>query len=135
MKPNNTTTLIGRITTDIEIRKTQSNKSVFKTSLAVDRGTKDEKGNKQTDFIEVSFWGNNADFLQNYANKGTLVAVVGRLEQNHWISQDGKKMSKLSVSAENVQILQKAQEQSKAVNSFKRNEMNVDDEFDEEEPW
>lgn len=105
----NTTTLVGRITGDVELRKTQTGKSVVNFTLAVTRlFNKDE-----TDFILVQAWNNTADFMANYVHKGDLLGVVGRIQTSSYDDKQGNRVYKTEVVADNVQALE-SREQKEA---------------------
>lgn len=103
--------LTGRLTADIELRKTSSNKSVAKFSIAVDKG-KDANGNRQCDFMRVVAWESKADFLNSYARKGTLIGVVGRIETSKYTGKDGIDRTEVYVRAEAVEILRQPAEKT-----------------------
>lgn len=90
--------LIGRISNDLEIRKTNSNKSILDINLAVKRDK------EKTDFIRVVCWEQRADYLNSYAKKGTLIAVVGRIETDTY-EKNGNKVYTTYITAEQVEIL------------------------------
>lgn len=69
--------LMGRITRDPEMRQTQNGKSMLKFSVAVDRGSGD---NKQTDFINCVAWEKRAEFIHKYFGKGNMIAIVGSIK-------------------------------------------------------
>ncbi len=101
--------LTGRIATDIDLRKTQSNKSVTEFSLAVETNRKDEDGRRIAEFFRVQVWEAGAEFLNNYAGKGVLIAVEGRLKADQYTNQQGNKVTKTYVQAEHVEICNKPQ--------------------------
>ena len=103
----NSVALTGRITKDIELRKTQSNISVTSFTLAVDNGTKDANGNSTTTFVTCNAWRGSAEFLSNYAHKGSLIGVEGKLLQRNFVRKDGTNASVLEVSVTNVTLLEK----------------------------
>lgn len=76
----------GRLTRDIEMRKTTHDANVAKFSVAVG-GTKDKDGNKHTDFFNCQAFGGTADMLEKYFHKGDPIELVGRMESN---TSDGK---------------------------------------------
>ncbi len=101
----NSVTLVGRITKDIELRKTSSNVSVCNFTLAVDRRFQSQQSNGQTaDFINCIAWRQSADFLASYAGKGTIAAVEGRIQTRSYDGQNGK-VYVTEVVADNVQII------------------------------
>ena len=68
--------LMGRLTRDPELRHTQSNMAVCSFSLAIDRGRKDQNGERQTDFIDCVAWGRQAEFVAQWFTKGSMAIVV-----------------------------------------------------------
>lgn len=97
--------LTGRLTKDVEVRKTNTGLSTASFSLAVDRRTKDTAGQSQADFPVCIAWRQSADFLGQYAHKGTLLGVEGRLQTRTYDRPDGTKAYVTEVICENVNIL------------------------------
>lgn len=97
--------LTGRITKDLEIRKTQTNKSVLSFSIAVDKGTKDQNGNREAIFVDIQAWEHTAEYLGQYAKKGTMIAVVGKINIYTATTQSGDNIKKTNVVAEHVEIM------------------------------
>ncbi|MBQ3418529.1 MAG: single-stranded DNA-binding protein [Erysipelotrichaceae bacterium] len=107
----NNVVLIGRITKDLELRKTQSNLSVISFTLAVERNIKKEDGTKDTDFINCVAWRQSADFLYQYANKGDLIGVSGRLTTRNYDGQNGK-VYVTEVTCDEVNLLAKVNKEN-----------------------
>ncbi len=97
--------LIGRLTKDPELRYTQTGKAVATIRLAVDRGTMNPQGERETDFIDVVVWERQAETVANYLQKGRLVAVQGRLQIRHYETQEGQRREKAEVVANTVRFL------------------------------
>lgn len=97
--------IIGRITFSPEIKRTPSDMGFMNNVLAVDRDKKNESGEKVTDFIPITVWGKSAEYLYNYASKGSLIAVVGSLRVDTFKAKDGTDKKKYYINAENVNIL------------------------------
>jgi len=112
--------LTGRITRDLEVRKTQQNKSILSFSIAVDKGTKDQEGKRQAIFIDVQAWEHTADFLEKYAGKGTLIAVEGKIDSYTGTNQQGQKYQKTHVVANQVEILTWPQKDEDPVETITR---------------
>lgn len=72
--------LVGRIANDLELRETESGKSVCDITLAVPRSYKNDKGEYETDFIKCKLWQGMAQNTSNYCKKGDLVGIKGRLQ-------------------------------------------------------
>ena len=101
----NSVTLVGRLTKDIELRKTSSNTSVCNFTVAVDRRFQSQQqGGQSADFISCIAWRQSADFLAQYANKGTIVGVEGRIQTRSYDGQNGK-VYVTEVVADSVQII------------------------------
>lgn len=94
--------LMGRLTRDPELRKTQSGTSVASFSLAVDRDFKDQSGERETDFIDIVAWRGLADMVCKWFSKGRMMAVEGRLQIRDWTDQNGNKRRSAEVIAESV---------------------------------
>lgn len=71
--------LIGRLTSDPELRATQSGVANCKFSIAVNRNFKNADGKYETDFISCVAWRNTAEFISKYFSKGSMICVEGSL--------------------------------------------------------
>lgn len=94
--------LMGRLTRDPELRRTQSGTAVTSFSLAVDRDFKSQGGEKETDFIDIVAWRSTAEFVSKYFTKGRMAAVEGRLQVRDWLDNDGNKRRSYEVLANSV---------------------------------
>lgn len=99
---------VGRITRDIELRKTQNGKSVVSFKLACNRNYKQE-GQPDADFIDCVAWNKVADLTAQYCYKGMLVGVEGRIQTRSYDDKDGKRVYVTEVIAESVQFLESRQ--------------------------
>lgn len=115
----NSVVLVGRLTKDVEVRKTNGGISVARFTVACDRRYSKDPNNKQTDFISCIAWRQQADFLGQYARKGAMVGVEGRIQTGSYDRQDGTKAYTTDVVCDSVQLLeskarseQRAQQQS-----------------------
>lgn len=109
--------LVGRLTRDVEVRKTSSNLSVASFTVACDRRfAKGDSQQQQTaDFVSCVAWRQTADFLGQYAKKGTLVGVEGRLQTRNYDGADGRKVYVTEVVCDNVQLLSRSNTSSSNV--------------------
>ena len=80
--------LIGRLVANPELRHTQSDKAVATYRLAVDRPFKRE-GQQEADFLTCVAWGKNAEFASKYLQKGTKIAIEGRIQTRNYKKDDG----------------------------------------------
>ncbi len=94
--------IMGRLTRDPELRRTQNGTAVAGFALAVDRDYKNADGTKETDFIEVVAWRTTAEFVSKYFTKGRMAIVEGRLQIRDWTDKDGNKRRNAEVVADNV---------------------------------
>ena len=94
--------IMGRLTRDPELRRTQNGTAVAGFALAVDRDYKNADGTKETDFIEVVAWRSSAEFVSKYFAKGRMAVVEGRLQIRDWQDKDGNKRRNAEVVADNV---------------------------------
>ena len=101
----NNVNLTGRIANNLDLRKTNSNKSVLELSIAVSRDRKDQNGNYPVDFLRVYCWEQKAEFLSKYAQKGTLIGVSGRIETSSYQDKNGNRVYQTYITATNVEIL------------------------------
>jgi single-strand DNA-binding protein len=100
--------VLGRITKDPELKFVQSNGKVYaKVTLAVERPFKNEKGERETDFIPVIFWGRKAEIVCQYMTKGRQLSVGGRLQTRFYDDNDGKKRFAAEVVASDFQFVDK----------------------------
>ena len=97
--------LIGRLVADPELRYTQSNKPVADFRLAVNRQYTDESGERKADFINIITWGKQAENVKQYIEKGSQVAVDGRIQTRTYENDEGRKIYVTEVLAERVQFL------------------------------
>ena len=95
--------LMGRLTRDPELRRTQTGTPVASFSLAVDRDFKDKStGERSTDFIDVVAWRQTGEFVSRYFAKGRMAVVEGRLQIRDWTDKEGGKRRTAEVIADNV---------------------------------
>ena len=95
-------TLMGRLTRDPELRRTQSGVAVASFRIAVDRDYSREGADKQTDFIDIVAWRQTGEFVSKYFSKGSMIVVSGRLQMRDWTDKDGNKRTSAEVVADNV---------------------------------
>ncbi|SHJ93876.1 single-strand binding protein [Hathewaya proteolytica DSM 3090] len=99
--------LIGRLTKDAELKETQENKKKYtKFALAVER---EKAKDKEADFFNVALWGNIAESLAPYLNKGKLVSVIGTLRNSNYENSEGEKKYYTEIVAEEIKLLESKQ--------------------------
>ena len=107
----NSVLLVGRLTRDVEVRKTASGLSVATFTVACDRRLSQEQKNngaQSADFINCVAWRGSADFLSSYAHRGDTVGVEGRLQTRSY-DRDGQMVYVTEVLANSVNLLHSKQ--------------------------
>lgn len=105
--------IMGRMTSDPELRRTGSGTPVASFTLAVDRDfSGKDGGEKETDFIDCVAWKHTADFVSKYFTKGRMAVVSGRLQLRGWTDKDGNKRRSAEVVADNVYFGDSKKEES-----------------------
>lgn len=112
----NNVVLVGRTTKDPELRYTPSNVAVATFSLAVNRTFKDANGERETDFINCVIWRQQAEYLANWAKKGALIGITGRIQTRSYENQQGQRVYVTEVVAENFQMLESRNSQGNQQN-------------------
>lgn len=87
----NNVTLQGKLGKDIDLKYTQSGKAVGTTSIAVERDFKNANGEKETDWVNLVFWGKTAETVANYFRKGDEILVVGRIQTRSYEDNSGSR--------------------------------------------
>lgn len=94
--------LMGRLTRDPELRRTQTGTAVASFTLAVERDYSAQGSDRQTDFIDIVAWRNTAEFVSKYFVKGQMAVVSGRLQIRDWTDREGGKRRSAEVVADSV---------------------------------
>ena len=94
-------TIMGRLTKDVELRRTGSGVAVASVTIACDRDF-GNNGEKETDCVEIVCWRNTAEFVSKYFSKGRMAVVSGRLQIRAWNDKDGNKRKTAEIVADNV---------------------------------
>ena len=123
----NNVVLVGRMTKDAELRYTPNNQAVATFTLAVNRNFKSQNGEREADFINCVIWRQQAENLANWAKKGALIGITGRIRTRNYENQQGQRVYVTEVVAENFQLLESQKErgnqtQANSQPDFGRNE-------------
>ena len=102
----NNVVLVGRLVRDPELRYTPSNQAVATFSLAVNRNFKSQNGEREADFINCVIWRQQAENLANWAKKGALIGITGRIQTRNYENQQGQRVFVTEVVADNFQLLE-----------------------------
>ena len=133
----NRAVIIGRLTREIELRKTQTGLSVASFTVAVNRPKRKGQEGSEADFINCVAWRATADYLANYAQKGTLVGIDGKIQTRNYKSDTGVTIYVTEVLTDSVNILSNGRDKNQvnSVNNslyndgFEENFNQVDSEF------
>ena len=102
----NNVVLVGRLTRDPELKTTNSGTSVCSFTIALDNRQKNPDGTKSTSFIPCTAFQQAADNMSKFLKKGSLVGIVGRLNQRSYLNKDNVKVTVIEVLCDNVQFLE-----------------------------
>ena len=98
-------TVMGRLTRDPELRRTQAGVPVASFSIACDRDFKDKStGERATDFIDVVAWRSTGEFASKYLTKGRMAVISGRLQMRDWTDKEGNKRRSAEIIADSVYL-------------------------------
>ena len=98
--------ILGNLTRDPELRQTPTGQAVCTFSIATNRFFTDSSGQKQkqAEFHTVVAWGRQAEIINQYLRKGSLLLVEGRLQTRNWLDQQGSKHWRTEIIAERIQL-------------------------------
>ena len=97
--------LIGFITKDVELRFTKTNFKIANFTLAVTRETKNKDGEYESDYISCVAYGNTAELVCKFLEKGSKISVEGHIQTGSYENKEGKKVYTTDVAVEKVQFL------------------------------
>lgn len=107
--------MIGHLARDIELRYTQSQIAIGKTAIAVTRKyTLNGEKREETCFIDITFFGKQAEIANQYLGKGSKLAVEGYLKFEQWQDNNGQNRSKHSIAVESMEMLGDAKQNNQS---------------------
>ena len=118
----NRVVLTGRLTRDLELRRTQSGTSVVSFTLAVDRNFRRE-GQPEADFINCVAWNRQAETMAQYLHRGSLIGVDGRLQTRNYENQQGQRVYVTEVVVDNFTFLESRAQSQQAAATYNPNPM------------
>lgn len=104
--------LSGNLCQEIELKKTNSGKSVVTNCIAVQREYKNEQGQYESDFINLVIWGAQAEYLSRYASKGDRVELAGRWMVRKYTANDETTRIANECVVESIKAFKKPKEES-----------------------
>lgn len=94
--------IMGRLSRGPELRQTTTGKNVASFTIACSRGRKDANGKDLVDWIPVVAWEHTAEFVCKYFEKGSLIAIDGRLQSRTYKDRDGNNRTAIEIVANNA---------------------------------
>ena len=98
----NVVAIMGRLAADPQLRQTTTGKNVASFRIACDRGRRDANGQSQADWLDVVAWDRTAEFVCKYFQKGSLIAIDGRLQSRSYQDKNGNNRTAIEIVANNV---------------------------------
>ena len=99
----NEVNLMGRLTKDPELRRTESGVAVTSFRIAVERDTKAKDAERpETDFFDCVAWRSTAEFIEKFFVKGRMIVVHGKLRQRGYTTKEGERRQTVEVKVANV---------------------------------
>ena len=99
--------LIGNLTSDPQIFNDINGRLRARVSVAIKRTYADG-----ADFLDITFWGSQAEFIEKYLFKGYKVAIEARLENNNYTDKDGRMRYALRLQGESIEFLSAPQKKT-----------------------
>lgn len=97
--------LSGNLVRNIELKYSANGTPYITNCIAVKKNTKNENGEYDTDFINVSFFGVSAEYVNNYCKKGSKVLINGILTTGSYVNKEGKKIVVTNVIANSIEVI------------------------------
>lgn len=119
--------ITGRIANNLELRSTSTGKSVCEFRLATNRPT-NRDGERVADFINCRVWNKTAENLTKYQKKGSLIAVIGRMQVDNYQDKDGNNRYNTYVLVEELEYLETKKKEDIPVDKLKT-KTQVQDQF------
>lgn len=95
----------GNLCKDVDLKTTTGGKSYLVNSIAVRNDFKNSEGNYDSEFFNIVVWGKTAEYLSNYAGKGTKVLIEGRLTNRSYDKSDGSTGYITEIVCSSVEII------------------------------
>ena len=107
--------IVGRLTSNPEVVKSEEGKERSQITLAVPRSYKNADGEYDTDFVDCILWGGVAENTAEYCHKGDIVGIKGRIQTNTYETESGEKKKSTQIIADNITFLSSSKEKNSDV--------------------
>jgi len=124
--------LVGRLTRDPELRRTNNDIAVTQFTVAVNRIYTNKQGEKQTDFINCVAWRNQAENLCRYMRKGSMVGVEGQIQTRSYDDANGIRRYVTEVVCDNIQFLEPKSARSDSYSGNDFNQYDVPNDYQQD---
>jgi single-strand DNA-binding protein len=114
----NNVSIVGNLVKDLDLRHITNDKEVLDNTIAVRRDFKNKNGEYESDFIDITIFGKQAKFLNDYGYKGSKVGIIGQLKQERWEQQDGTKRSKIKIIVSKIELLDTKKEEKQETKKY-----------------
>jgi single-strand DNA-binding protein len=100
----NHVTLAGNMGMNAQITQFDNGNKVARFSLATDKNNISEDGKKEknTEWHHLFAWGNMAQFIENYGQKGKPLIVHGRLVNRTYLNKEGQKRNVTEIEVQHI---------------------------------
>lgn len=120
----NVVAIMGRLVADPELRTTTAGHSVCSFRIACDRSYAQQGQERQADFIDIVAWRQQADFVSKYFQKGSMIAVEGRLQTRNYQDKNGNNRTAVEVVANNISFAGAKRQDGQSVPSYEQQTKN-----------
>lgn len=114
----NVAVIMGRLVADPELRHTPNDVAVTSFTVAVDRNYARQGTERQTDFIDVVAWRQQAEFVCRYFTKGQMIAVTGSIQTRSYEDRQGNKRKAVEIQADRVSFTGSKRESGGSAGSY-----------------
>ena len=128
----NSVNLLGRLTAKPELRYTSTNLAMCRFTIAVNRTYSNSQGEKETDYINCVSFKKQAENICDFLDKGSLVAIEGRIQTGSYDDKDGNKRYTTDVMVNGIQFLSASKKEEKAEQKEAKQDVDPFAEFGEQ---
>lgn len=107
--------IVGRLYQDVDLKTSQSGKSIARTGVAVQRKYKNSEGKYDSDFINIIAFGATADFISKHFSKGQMIGITGSIQTGSYTNKNGQKVYTTDVVADTAEFVESKNGNSKPV--------------------
>ena len=106
----NVITMVGRLTRDPELRRTNSGTSVGAFTIACDDSRKGPNGEKQAVFIDCTLFGKQSETLVKFFKKGNLIGITGHLSQRKYVNRQNVEVRATEIIVDRIEFVDSAKD-------------------------